>query len=152
MLCAAGVLWTAQFIFACQIMIIAGSVSAWYFTRDKSKYGCSKVRSPMCVALGRLVFFHLGSVALGSLLIALVQLARAVLMYIQEQCRGSQNEVVQYVLKCLSCCMWCLEKVLKFLTRNAYIMICESTHQQCALPATRCASQFFSYLPNTFNV
>ena len=79
------------------------------------------------MALGRLVFFHLSSVALGSLLIALVQLARAVLMYIQEQFRGSQNEVVQYVLKCLACCMWCLEKVLKFLTRNAYIMICEST-------------------------
>ena len=107
-------------------MIIAGSVVAWYFTRDKEKFGCRKPNSPMVTSLKRLVFCHLGSVALGSCLIAIVQLARAILMYIQAQLRGRGDvQWAKYALKCCGCCLWCLEKVIKFLTKNAYIMICK---------------------------
>lgn len=30
---AIGLIWTAEFILACQQMVVAGSVAAWYFSR-----------------------------------------------------------------------------------------------------------------------
>merc|ERR1712060_1028080 len=36
---------------------------------------------------------------------------------------AQKNRIAVLVLKCLQCCMWCLEKCLKFLNKNAYIQI-----------------------------
>ena len=36
---------------------------------------------------------------------------------------GAENKVAKLLLGCLKCCFWCLEKFLKFLNRNAYIMV-----------------------------
>ena len=119
-------LWIIQFIFACQIMIVSGAVSTWYFTQEKSAMGCCSTRMPILTAYLRLICFHIGSVALGSLTIAVVQFARIILVYIDAKMRGSKNELARYCLRCLGCCLWCLEKILKFLTAQAYIMICES--------------------------
>lgn len=37
---------------------------------------------------------------------------------------GAQNKCTKFLLCCLKCCFWCLEKFIKFLNRNAYIMVC----------------------------
>lgn len=36
---------------------------------------------------------------------------------------AAENKVAKFLLGCLKCCFWCLEKFLKFLNRNAYIMV-----------------------------
>lgn len=36
---------------------------------------------------------------------------------------GAQNKFAKFLLSCLKCCFWCLEKCIKFLNRNAYIMV-----------------------------
>jgi len=40
---------------------------------------------------------------------------------------GSQlqhsNGVPNAFCRCLKCCFWCLEKFIKFINRNAYIMV-----------------------------
>lgn len=36
---------------------------------------------------------------------------------------GSQNPVARCIICCFKCCLWCLEKFIKFLNRNAYIMV-----------------------------
>ena len=35
--------------------------------------------------------------------------------------KDSASEIVKYLLMCLQCCLWCFEKVMKFINRNAYI-------------------------------
>lgn len=35
----------------------------------------------------------------------------------------AQNSVAKFLQCCLRCCFWCLEKMVKFLNRNAYIMV-----------------------------
>lgn len=35
----------------------------------------------------------------------------------------AQNPVARFIMCCLKCCFWCLEKFIKFLNRNAYIMV-----------------------------
>uniref|UniRef100_A0A8C7FE59 Choline transporter-like protein n=1 Tax=Oncorhynchus kisutch TaxID=8019 RepID=A0A8C7FE59_ONCKI len=36
---------------------------------------------------------------------------------------SAQNPCARFLMCCLKCCFWCLEKFIKFLNRNAYIMI-----------------------------
>ena len=41
--------------------------------------------------------------------------------------KGRENFLAKFCLKCLVCCLWCFEKILQFLTSNAYIEIGEMT-------------------------
>lgn len=79
--------------------------------------------TPVLKSLKNLIFFHLGSVALGSLLISLVQLLRAALQYIQTYLKGSTNRFINGLLTCCQCCLYLFEKFIKFLSRNAYIEV-----------------------------
>ncbi|XP_022100196.1 choline transporter-like protein 1 isoform X2 [Acanthaster planci] len=115
---AIGFIWTAEFILACHQFVIAGSVVEWYFTRDKKT-----LSSPILNAIGVLICNHLGSMVFGAFIILLVKIPRAILLWIQIRLKGKEGPVVKFILSCLSCCLWCLEKFLKFLNENAYIVI-----------------------------
>ncbi|MEE6523568.1 hypothetical protein FKM82_022547 [Ascaphus truei] len=67
--------------------------------------------------------YHTGSLAFGSLILALVQIVRIILEYLDHKLKASQNAFARFLLCCLKCCFWCLEKFIKFINRNAYIMI-----------------------------
>ena len=41
---------------------------------------------------------------------------------------GAQNKFAKFLLTCMKCCFWCLEKCIKFLNRNAYIMVRPQLH------------------------
>ncbi|XP_064625864.1 choline transporter-like protein 1 isoform X2 [Lineus longissimus] len=126
-----GALWVMNFILACQEVVIAGAVATWYFTRDKK----NKLGWPIARSTGRLIRYHLGSVAFGSFIIAVVMLARLILAYIQKKLHGRGGPIVQFLLKCLQCCLWCFEKFLKFLNRNAYIEIAIYGYNFCKAAA-----------------
>ena len=53
-----------------------------------------------------------------------MQLARIILMAIDKRTKQLQekNKMVKYAMKCLQCCMMCLE-VLKFITDYCYIYV-----------------------------
>ncbi|XP_070556799.1 choline transporter-like protein 1 isoform X2 [Ptychodera flava] len=122
-----GLLWGSAFLWACQEITIAGAVAMWYFTRDKK----NMPTFPILTSMYRVLRYHLGSVAFGSFLIALVQLARIILSYIQAKLQGAENKILQFLLKCLQCCLWCFEKFLKFINRNAYIEIAIHGYNFC---------------------
>lgn len=111
-------LWVIEFIIGCQHMIIAGSVATWFFTRNKEN-----MSSPITTAIGYLFNYHLGSVALGSFIITVFQIIRAILNYIDETLKESQSEVAQALYKAFKCLFSCLQQFLQYLTRNAYIEI-----------------------------
>jgi len=113
-----GLFWVTQFLVACQLLIIAGAAAAWYFTRDKSKLGWF----PILASFYRAVRYHLGTLAFGSLIIAIIQFITAILTYIQAKLGNSENLVARIILKCMFCFLWCLENIFKFINRNAYIM------------------------------
>lgn len=70
----------------------------------------------------RAVVFHLGTIAFGSLIIAIVKLIRALLEYVEKKVKDKAGKVARCVFCCCRCCLFCLEKFLKFLNRNAYII------------------------------
>ncbi|KAF6202777.1 hypothetical protein GE061_003180 [Apolygus lucorum] len=114
-----GVFWMTQFVIGCQHMVIAGSVATWFFTRNKED-----MESPILTSAYNLVRYHLGSVCLGSFFIALIQLIRAILKRVEDVLSDPQNDVTKCLFKCCQCCLYCFEKCLAYLTRNAYIEIC----------------------------
>ncbi|MCJ8735528.1 hypothetical protein PDJAM_G00248130 [Pangasius djambal] len=71
----------------------------------------------------RALRYHVGSLAFGALILTLVQIVRILLEYIDHKFREAQNPCARFVMCCLKCCFWCLEKFIKFINRNAYIMI-----------------------------
>lgn len=111
-----GLYWGTEFFLACHEMAIAGAFCQFYWTRDKRK-----VSFPVLRGIWWVFRYHLGTVAFGSCIIAIIQLIRTILAYIQNKTKDSQSEVVKYLLMCLQCCLWCFEKVMKFINRNAYI-------------------------------
>jgi solute carrier family 44 protein 1 (choline transporter-like protein) len=111
-------IWITNFIFGCQNMVITGSVANWYFTRDKSQF-----RSSILKTISNLIVFHMGSIALGSFLITLLKIPRYILMWLQDKIKNTGNSTIQSLSKACICCFWCVEKFLKFINANAYTII-----------------------------
>ncbi|XP_062578584.1 choline transporter-like protein 1 isoform X1 [Saccostrea cucullata] len=138
-----GLLWITAFIIACQDFVIASAIATWYFKRDKSSMGC-----PILTGIWRVMRYHMGSIAFGSFIIALVRLARLILAYIQSRLRDKSGAVVDFILKVLQCCLWCFEKFLAYLNRNAYIEIAIFGHSFC----TGAKKAFMLILENALRV
>ncbi|MCJ8750301.1 hypothetical protein PDJAM_G00261170 [Pangasius djambal] len=76
--------------------------------------------------------FHTGSLAFGALILSTVQFIRVVLEYLDHKLKGVHNALARFLLCCLKCCFWCLEHFIRFLNRNAYIMIAIYGKNFCA--------------------
>lgn len=109
--------WTSNFIVAYGDMVVAMSIAKWYFTRDKSDVGNVTVLS----AFWDTGTYHIGTLAFGSLVLAIVQLIRAILAKIQEKVAQANSSIANCLLCCCQCCLWCFEQCIKFLNKNAYI-------------------------------
>jgi Plasma-membrane choline transporter len=66
-------------------------------------------------------WYHAGTAAFGSLLVAIVQLIRAIIAKAQKEAEKSGSKLAKCVLCCCQCCFWCLENFIKFINKNAYI-------------------------------
>jgi len=104
-----GTLWALSFILGFVTLSLSGGVASWFFYRETAEL---YPRYPMLSSATTTVRFHLGTIAFGSLLVALCQLIRVVLEYMDRQTKGLQesNVFARFVLKCVKCFMWCLEK------------------------------------------
>ncbi|XP_069120221.1 choline transporter-like protein 2 isoform X5 [Argopecten irradians] len=112
--------WLMNFVVAVGQMTLAGSFASYYWAFEKPR---DIPTFPLASALWRCFRYHLGSLAFGSLILAIVAMIRVMLEYIDAKLKGTENPVGKFLIKCLKCCFWCLEKCLKFLTKNAYIMV-----------------------------
>ena len=90
--------------------------------RTKSSLGF-----PIFKSLVRLIRYHLGSVAFGSFLVALIQFIRIIMKYVERRIKkydsGPAGKCIRGVLKCCQCCLLCFEKFIKFINKNAYIEV-----------------------------
>lgn len=110
-------LWTSQFIVAVGYLTVAVAFSSYFFARDKSRIG---FWTPF-TSLAFVLRYHMGTAAFGSLIIAIIQQIRAVVGYIQKKAEEADNKIAKYLLCACQCCLWCLEKCMKFLNKNAYV-------------------------------
>uniref|UniRef100_A0A3B1ILP4 Choline transporter-like protein n=1 Tax=Astyanax mexicanus TaxID=7994 RepID=A0A3B1ILP4_ASTMX len=109
-------LWLVNFTIALEQCTIAGAFASYYWAKRKPG------DIPPCPVFSSFARYHTGSLAFGSLILAFVQLIRIVLEYLDHKLKA-HNAVARFLLCCLKCCFWCLERFIRFMNRNAYIMI-----------------------------
>uniref|UniRef100_A0A673AAX8 Choline transporter-like protein n=1 Tax=Sphaeramia orbicularis TaxID=375764 RepID=A0A673AAX8_9TELE len=117
---AVAFLWCVNFVIALGQCTLAGAFASYYWAFTKPD---DIPMFPVTGSFIRTLRYHVGSLAFGSLILTLVQIVRIILEYIDHKTKDAQNAVARFILCCLKCCFWCLEKFIKFLNRNAYIMI-----------------------------
>ncbi|CAM6083691.1 unnamed protein product [Calypogeia fissa] len=119
-----GGFWITQFINACSLTIIAGAVVSYYWVRgDRSQLPAFPVLS----STKRLFRYSLGSMAIGSFLVAVIQMIRFILDFIRKRIKLLEAApggcCISILCCCAQCCLGCIEWTLKFINRNAYIVI-----------------------------
>lgn len=128
-----GFLWNEQFLEALLVASIAGAVGMYYYTKpddhnnrvfiynyNQKQPNCSPFKS-----MGRVLRYHAGSLAFGSLIVAIVQWIRIILAYIDKHTKALQNGncLARAFFKVTRCCVCCLDCCLRFISRNAYILV-----------------------------
>lgn len=146
-----GFFWIAEFCSSVGFMVVAFCFALWFFapmkkptepteedidpspseeepTEEEEGPARELTRWPIMTGLKLTVCHHLGTVAFGSLIIAVIQMLRIALEYIEKQKRmmtggtDEPNPLWKFVFCCLRCCLWCLEKCMKALNKIAYIV------------------------------
>ncbi|XP_075433569.1 choline transporter-like protein 2 isoform X3 [Ascaphus truei] len=138
-------LWLANFVIALGQVTLAGAFASYYWAFKKPD---DMPAFPIFSSLGRALRYHTGSLAFGSLILAIVQLIRVMLEYLDHKLKGLDNKCARFLLCCLKCCFWCLEKFIKFINRNAYIMIAIYGTNFC----TSARNAFFLLMRNIIRV
>ncbi|KAM4023367.1 choline transporter-like protein 5 isoform 3-T3 [Anomaloglossus baeobatrachus] len=138
-------LWLVNFSIALGQCTLAGAFASYYWAFKKP---ADIPTCPLFSSFGRAIRYHTGSLAFGSLILALVQFIRIILEYLDHKLKASQNSVAKFLLCCLKCCFWCLEKFIKFINRNAYIMIAIYGKNFC----TSAKDAFFLLMRNVVRV
>lgn len=80
---------------------------------------------PFCASIYRTFRYHLGSICVGGFIIALVQLIRIIMAYIDKHTKTWQNKNKCFaaMFKVIHLCLCLLERCLKYITKNAFIMV-----------------------------
>merc|ERR1712196_502235 len=79
---------------------------------------------PVWTGIERLFRYHWGSLFFGAFFVAIVQFIRTIGEYLCSKFEDSVEKggkCAAFVKKCVCCCLWFLEKCLKWASRNAYI-------------------------------
>uniref|UniRef100_A0A7N8YLM8 Choline transporter-like protein n=1 Tax=Mastacembelus armatus TaxID=205130 RepID=A0A7N8YLM8_9TELE len=137
--------WCANFVTALGQMTLAGAFASYYWAFVKPD---DMPAFPVFSALGRSLRYHTGTLAFGSLILSIIQIIRVLLEYLDHKLKVAQNKFAKFLLCCLKCCFWCLEKFIKFLNRNAYIMVAIYGKNFC----TSARDAFFLLMRNMIRV
>ena len=146
-------LWVSHFAIACQHYVIGSAVSKWYFSTNRYQLG-----SPIGSSISELILYYLGSVALGSFLVAIFKVFRIITRQIhhlvQRNCiashspagssGGSQSRHNPLLASGMpsssssSCCgsfsyiwrlfIWFFDNIVMIINRDAYVEIAIHGH------------------------
>ena len=114
-----GAMWMLCFVKHLQHAAIAGALSSWYFGED------GPGTSPCLGSFNRVLLRHIGTIAFGSLLITLLQAVRFVVIIIMKRLKGcaGDSSLAKLACCCVTCCLGCVERTVRYLSRNAYIIM-----------------------------
>nr|XP_045753100.1 choline transporter-like protein 3 isoform X1 [Mirounga angustirostris] len=120
-----GLIWTSEFILACQQMTVAGALVTCYFNRNKN----DPPDRPILWSLSILFCYHQGTAIKGSFLITVMRIPRTILMYISNALTGKHGAWSRCVFRCCFCCFWCLDKWLRQFNQVRLLPRAPGTHR-----------------------
>ena len=118
------IFWGLAFLLAIEQFIIAATATQWYFTSNSDQGGSGSV----CKSVWWTFRYHLGSLAFGSLILAIVNLIRFIFEYMRKKVEagGAENKCTKCLFSCASCCLKCIGEIVLYITKNAYVQVCLS--------------------------
>lgn len=123
-----GSLWILCFLDAFFQFVVAYIVADYYYApyegEDKQEpEQCCALFEGVTLGLGK----HAGSIAFGSLLIAIIMFVQKCLEYAEKKNKETaDNHCVTCILGSLICCVGCCKEAIEFMNKNAYIDIAVS--------------------------
>lgn len=115
-------LWMFGILNAVCFMIISLCGVFWYFSvpGDDKDPPSTAVLS----AVGVVLKHHLGTIFFGAFIVAVIQIIRIILLIVEKKMSEAlkKNDAVRGLMAALHCIMACLERAMKFINKNAYIM------------------------------
>ncbi|KZV95008.1 DUF580-domain-containing protein [Exidia glandulosa HHB12029] len=115
-------LWTSQVIGNVALATLAGGAyGGWYYFGPRENGLMPK--HPTLAALGRACTTSLGSIAFGSLIVTILELIRLILQMIRNNAAADGHPVEAILACCAECCVGCIESLVEYFNRYAYIEI-----------------------------
>ncbi|XP_068878794.1 choline transporter-like protein 3 isoform X1 [Aphelocoma coerulescens] len=156
-----GLIWTSEFILACQQMVIAGAVVTCYFNRNKNNPSPHPVLSSISV----IFCYHLGTAVKGSFLITILRIPRILLLYLYNILNQKKN--AKCLFSCCFCWVCCQESCLRYFNQHAYTTtaingtnfctsakdaVCILARNSAKLASISCLGDFLLFLGKVFVV
>ncbi|CAE7181147.1 slc44a2, partial [Symbiodinium pilosum] len=127
-------LWMWELLLALETFVAAYTVTIWYnapLSDGKKRVPCFPVVRAFFVGLT----YHLGSLLFGAIILALFRGAYMILSFFQTQVKGNDedenNDVARTTAACCCCCLQCVEQILRYLNKGAYVMIAVNSDNYC---------------------
>ena len=142
-----GLFWNVAFLLTLSNFIINGAVCFWYHNTT------SRTKSPIMTTLWWAFRYHLGTLAFGSFILAVIWVLRAIAEYLykkheQQKKAGVESKLATFMLCCMKCVLAICEKLIKFINRHSYTEVvmrgtnfCSSARHAIAL-VTKNMSRF----------
>ncbi len=115
-------LWTNALLQAMVIFVIASSCCMWYYSHGPGQ----DLDSPIATSVKMIFRYHWGSLAFGAFILAVVQFLQFIVELFKKQAEASGQDrapCFEYLINCLRCCLACVERIVQFLNKTAYIQI-----------------------------
>ena len=124
-----GFFWINAFIVGMSQFVIAFACVNWYFTQSTDTLGTGSVTKGVWVIFR----YHSGTVIFGSLIIAICQFIRFLFEYYRKKMTGFEatNPVLKWWMWGTRYCLDCLNRLIKFISKNAYIMCAITSKHFC---------------------
>ena len=116
-------LYLSEFIKAYSQFVYASSAAIWYFCHEKKTD-----KHNILVSFKRGIRYHCGSLAFGSLIVAIIKFIMYFMEYIKkkvEKTVGKSNlgKCYRCLISCCQCCLNCVARTIEFINKHAYIQI-----------------------------
>ncbi len=108
------------FINAYAQFVLASSACVWYFDKQDPH--------PVRKSFKRAIRYHIGSLAFGSLIVAIIRFIMAVVEYFKQKIDststdGNIGKIYKCLLTCVQCCLECCARLMEFINKHAYIQV-----------------------------
>lgn len=129
-----GFFWIIAFLICLQQFMIAAMTCMWYFSGQGQAMSDKPGEVSLFKAMGWGLWYHQGSIAFGSFIIAVITMIRVVFEYFAKQYEAAnkENPLVKAVFCCIRCVLYCLDKYIKFITKNSFIQIALQSKNFCS--------------------
>lgn len=99
-------------------MTIAGAIAHFYYARGNAD---AMPSSPVWSSFKVTLIYHMGTVAIGSFILALLIFIRIVIEFIQRRFKWFAGKKytswVKYIMACFICFLWILKRIVKFINK-----------------------------------